>query len=98
MCYNKMYAPTVPVAGQLAVSRMGHDKNRVYIVIAVLNADFVLCVDGKYRTVEKPKQKRVKHLKFGEVSQAAAKAIEQGKLTDATVTKVVKAFVTKQEQ
>ena len=93
-----MYAPTIPVAGQLAVSRMGHDKDRVYIVIAVLNADFVLCVDGKYRTVEKPKQKRIKHLKFGEVSQAAAKAIAQGKLTDAAVTKAIKAVVTENKQ
>lgn len=63
MCYNKTYAPIKPAVGQVVKSLMGHDEGRLYIIAAVLGAEFVLCVDGKYRTLDKPKTKRYKHLK-----------------------------------
>lgn len=50
--------------GDMAVSLAGHDKDRLYIVVAELSSDFVLVADGKYRLVDNPKQKRRKHLKF----------------------------------
>ncbi len=50
--------------GDMAVSLKGHDKNRLYIVIAELSNDFVLVADGKYRLTDNPKQKRRKHLSF----------------------------------
>ena len=90
MCYNRMYALENPQIGQIVVSRMGHDKDRVYAVIAVLNKDFVLLADGKARTLDKPKQKRIKHVKFAGKSEEAAKAIESGKLTDADLRKIIK--------
>ena len=86
-----MYALSEPKSGQIVVSRMGHDTGRPYIVVAVVGSDFVLCADGKYRTLDKPKQKRVKHLKTTGVSQAAAEAIESGKLTDADVRRILAA-------
>lgn len=94
MCYNKTYALKEPQIGQIAVSRMGHDQGRPYVVVAVLNSDFVLCVDGKYRTLDKPKQKRVKHLKTAGVSLDAAQAVQDGTLTDAAVRKILKASMT----
>lgn len=50
--------------GDMAISLMGHDKNRYYIVIAELSDDFVLVADGIRRSVDDPKLKRRKHLKF----------------------------------
>ena len=38
--------------GQFAVSKAGHDKGNLYVVIA----------DGKAKTQEKPKKKRRKHI------------------------------------
>ena len=90
MCYNKTYAQNVPTVGQIVVSRMGHDTDRPYIIVAVLGSDFVLCVDGKYRTVDKPKQKRVKHLRLVCDCEQAQKAVQSGKLTDAKVRKILK--------
>ncbi|MDE6397747.1 MAG: RNA-binding protein [Clostridiales bacterium] len=68
---------------------MGHDTDRPYVVVAVVSGDFVLCADGKYRTLGNPKQKRIKHLKTCGVSEAAAKAIASGKLTDAQLRKIL---------
>lgn len=50
-------------AGYVVKSLKGHDTGRVYLVLAVLSADFVLLVDGKYRKLDNPKQKRAKHVK-----------------------------------
>lgn len=85
-----MYALENPTVGQVVESRMGHDKGRMYIVVAVLGSDFVLCADGEYRPLDKPKTKRVKHLKWAGESQDAAKAIASGKLTDSAVRKIIK--------
>ena len=48
--------------GQLALSKVGHDQGRVYLVVAV-DGSFADCVDGKHRTLGNPKRKRVKHLR-----------------------------------
>lgn len=53
--------------GQLVFSVAGRDKGRPYLVVGYENATkygtFVFVVDGKYRTVQRPKRKNVKHLK-----------------------------------
>ena len=53
----------MPAVGQVVKSLKGHDEERLYIIAAVLSGEFVLCVDGKYRQLNKPKTKRFKHLK-----------------------------------
>lgn len=49
-------------AGFIVKSLKGHDEGRLYMVAAVVNESFVLLVDGKYRKIDNPKQKRIKHL------------------------------------
>lgn len=50
--------------GYVVKSLKGHDANRIYLVLAVLSADFILLADGQYRKIENPKQKRIKHVKI----------------------------------
>ncbi len=50
--------------GYVVKSLKGHDTGRVYLVVAVLNADFVLLSDGEYRKLDNPKQKRIKHVEL----------------------------------
>lgn len=88
-----MYALENLTVGQVAESRMGHDKGRKYIIVAVLGSEFVLCVDGRYRTADKPKTKRIKHLKPITVSQPAVEAIANGKLTDPDARKFIEQAV-----
>ena len=88
MCYNEMYAPIKPAVGQVVKSLKGHDAGRLYIIAAVLSAEFVLLVDGKYRTLSKPKTKRYKHLKtVGESSVEFTK-----RLLDSDVRKAIAKF------
>lgn len=90
MWYNKTYALREPHVGQIVVSRMGHDAGRPYVIVAVLSSEFVLLADGKYRTVDKPKTKRTKHLRFGGESEAATRVATAP--ADAELRKVLKAW------
>jgi ribosomal protein L14E/L6E/L27E len=51
-----------PVIGQLVSSRAGRDAKRKYLVIELLDSNFVLIADGYTRKVSQPKKKNIKHL------------------------------------
>lgn len=49
------------MTGQFAVSKAGHDKDNLYIVVAQ-EGEFVFLCDGRTKTPEKPKKKKLKHI------------------------------------
>ncbi|NLV88963.1 MAG: hypothetical protein GX021_06335 [Tissierellia bacterium] len=48
--------------GQVVKSRAGRDKGRVFLVLEVIDDQYVLIVDGDLRKLENPKRKKLKHL------------------------------------
>lgn len=50
--------------GEVVYSRTGRDSGNYYIVIDIINNDYVYIADGKLRKIEKPKKKKCKHLIF----------------------------------
>ena len=69
--------------GIVAISRMGRDKGRVFVVLCEVDADFVLVADGRTRPLAKPKRKRRKHLMaVGQEFPALIDKNRNGKLTD----------------
>lgn len=51
------------VLGQLVVSTAGRDKGRKFIVLNIIDQNHVYISDGDLRKVEKPKKKKLKHIK-----------------------------------
>lgn len=51
----------VPTVGTLVKSKMGHDRGRVYLVLAV-EPPFVYVADGVYRGTLTAKKKRATHV------------------------------------
>ena len=49
--------------GMLARSKAGHDKGHVYVILKV-DETYVYLVDGKIRTMDKPKKKKMKHVQL----------------------------------
>lgn len=47
--------------GKLAISKSGHDKGNVYVILKEEGSD-VFLADGRLKTVEKPKKKNQKHI------------------------------------
>ena len=52
-------------AGMLAKSKAGHDTGKIY-VIADTDDAYVYLVDGKIRTLDKPKKKKKKHVQIAD--------------------------------
>ena len=49
--------------GMLAKSKAGHDKGHVYVIYET-DETYVYLVDGKIRTVQNPKRKKIKHVQI----------------------------------
>lgn len=47
--------------GELATSKAGHDKDRLYLIVGEEEECVYLC-DGRLRGVEHPKKKKKKHI------------------------------------
>jgi ribosomal protein L14E/L6E/L27E len=50
--------------GKVVNSKAGRDIHRNFIVVGILNNEYVYISDGDLRKIEKPKKKKVKHLDF----------------------------------
>ncbi len=70
------------MTGELATSKAGHDKDRLYLVVKEDEENVYLC-DGRLRGVTNPKKKKKKHIQIIHVSlptelvQRAARASEE---------------------
>lgn len=50
------------VLGQIVISNAGHDRDSHLVVIGHEGENFVFVADGRLRTVEKPKRKKLRHV------------------------------------
>lgn len=71
--------------GMLAKSKAGHDKDHVYVIIDV-DETYVYLVDGKIRTMDRPKKKKKKHV------QIILKQYDLIGLDDVGVKRILKLF------
>ena len=78
-------------SGMFARSLAGHDKDKLYL-ISKIEAEYVYLVDGKVRTLEKPKKKRKKHIQIDyQIIDFIKAKIEAGvKLQDEEVKRAIK--------
>lgn len=50
--------------GEVVNSKAGRDMHRNFIVVGIINNEYVYISDGELRKIAKPKKKKVKHLNF----------------------------------
>ena len=55
--------------GQLVIATAGRDANKKFIVICIINDQYVYISDGDTRKLENPKKKKLKHLKLTSIFQ-----------------------------
>lgn len=64
-----MVTTTDILIGQFVKSKAGRDKDRIFIIIEIVDEVYVRIVDGDLRRIESPKRKKIKHLaKMNQVS------------------------------
>ena len=76
--------------GQAVFSKRGRDKGMALLVIEAEN-DHVYLVDGKLRTLDKPKKKKIKHLQ--PANFIADLSTDGRALQDADIRKQLNVFV-----
>lgn len=77
------------VLGQIVHSKAGRDKDKYFIVVGIIDEDYVLVADGKLRKINSPKKKKIKHLVFHKVYDDNIQGMlkENGRVTDADLRK-----------
>lgn len=53
--------------GTVVYSKAGRDSDRKFIIIDIIDNDYVYICDGDLRKIEKPKKKKIRHLMFTEI-------------------------------
>ena len=51
------------IPGRVVLSTPGRDEGRYFIVLEVIDENFVLMADGLTRKINHPKKKKIKHLR-----------------------------------
>ena len=66
--------------GSIVISKAGRDRGRHFLVVGVVDDDFVMVANGALRKMNRQKKKRRKHLKpTGRVATALRERLSQGK-------------------
>jgi len=75
--------------GQIVHSRAGRDKGRYFIVVGLIDENYVLIADGDLRKIESPKKKKIKHLVFHDkfADDIVKKLKENQRITNADLKK-----------
>lgn len=77
--------------GQIVISRAGRDAGKKFVVVKVIDDSFVEISDGDLRKIEKPKRKKIKHLKCtDEKAEILAEKLKiNGRITNAEIRKTL---------
>lgn len=74
--------------GMPAVSKAGRDKGCLYVISAV-EADYVYLVDGRHKTLEHPKKKKLKHIQAARKIPEELQGLSQGKLKNEDIRRFI---------
>jgi large subunit ribosomal protein L14e len=77
--------------GQVVISRAGRDAGKSFVIVNVIDNQFVEVADGDLRRLEKPKKKKIKHLNITDVTaeEILLKFKNSGKITNADIRKAL---------
>ena len=65
--------------GNIVLSKAGRDKGKYFVVLKVIDTQYVEIADGDLRKVDNPKKKKCKHLEnTGKTSDGICKKLQEG--------------------
>ena len=82
-------------AGEIVFSKAGRDKDKPFVVMKVIDAQYVFLADGRLRRVDQPKKKKIKHLlKSGHVASYIQQKLDAGvKVTNPDLKRALAEFL-----
>jgi len=82
--------------GMIVKSLAGHDKTKLYVILDV-KAEYVYLTDGKLKTVDNPKKKRIKHVQPTLYVDKFIQETNSDQISDSDIRKVIKQYIAEQE-
>lgn len=74
--------------GKLAYSKSGRDAGRYFLITGIIDANYAYISDGDLRPIEKPKKKKLMHLKLtNETAEDILKLINSGEMVSNRMVK-----------
>lgn len=87
------------MTGKFAKSKAGHDKLKIYVIIKE-DEEYVYLADGIYKTMEKPKKKKKKHIQVigkGQDENLSKKLLNKEKVFDEEIKRAIKIYECRRE-
>lgn len=78
----------------IALSLTNRDTGNIYLVSSLVDEKYLLLIDGKSRTISKPKRKKIKHIQVigNAASEFEGVFEDKSKTNDAKIRKILKEF------
>lgn len=80
--------------GQVVYSKCGRDKARPFIVLSLVDEQYVYIVDGSLRKLSRPKKKKRKHIQATKTIslEIQQKMLDESQLLDADVRNALEPY------
>ena len=84
--------------GKVALSKSGRDEGKYFIILGIINDNYVYISDGALRVVDKPKKKKIKHLDITDtVAEDIRDLLRAGdKVTNSAIKKYLQSMNSKE--
>ncbi len=84
---------------EFAKSKAGHDKDEIFIILYIED-EYVYLVDGKSRSIDKPKKKKMKHIQvINRIDHELQRKIEANiTINDEDIKRAIKLYVKEHSQ
>ncbi len=79
--------------GQVVKSKAGRDKDKLFIVLEIVDGSYVMLVDGRLRKLGNPKKKKIKHLGlYSSIISDLSERQDNKEVSDAYIREVLAPF------
>jgi len=80
--------------GRVVLAKAGRDKGKHFVIVGRMDENYVLIANGKSRSIDKPKKKKIKHLeaKSHVLYNVREKILSGQKVFDAELRKSLEAL------
>ena len=82
------------MVGMFSTAKAGHDKDKLYVIMRE-DEEYVYLVDGRIRTMDKPKKKNKKHI---QIITKKSPALEQNQWNDLMIKRILKEYQKSKEK
>lgn len=81
--------------GDIVIALAGRDSDRLFMVVGILDENYVYIADGKSRKADYPKKKKIRHIKLAKKSGDGfieSLNLKNGKFTNAVLRKIISEY------